>query len=137
MPAQIQARRQRQPWAEITIRVTPDIADTLTVIARRDGRTRAGLLRWLAVRCAEDHEHWQHAAKRGDLRRRDPPGRPNTPASGRGRYLLKPKSKAARMRSAPLLLNSTSTAKRTMRFSVNDISRNVPQGQRPSYRPTR
>jgi hypothetical protein len=42
--------------------VAPDIADTLKVIARRGGRTRAGLLRWLAVQCAEDHERRQRAA---------------------------------------------------------------------------
>jgi hypothetical protein len=65
MTAQMQPRPQRRPrqaWTEITVRMPPDLADIIKAIARRDARTVTGLMRKLAMQCAEENERRQRAA---------------------------------------------------------------------------
>lgn len=62
MTPQIQSqpqRRPRQAWTEVTVRMSPDLANTIKAIAQRDARSIAGLMRKLAMQHVEQERERQ------------------------------------------------------------------------------
>jgi hypothetical protein len=57
-------RRPRQEWAEITIRVPPDLHGAIKAIAQREARTVSGLMRFLAMQHAEEERERERERER-------------------------------------------------------------------------